>query len=160
MERKFEETKTKIIVIEIIDIILFIFGIALNLRGDLVESIIGGFLDLFILLTLLSIINEKYRGLIIIFFIMECIDIVDLFINGLEVFGWIEVLPLWFILINFLANQGGGSIFINQNINQTINITSQITEKVDDTPKFYECKSCGNEIEVGITICEMCGEGT
>ncbi len=140
---------------DVLDIFLFIIGFLLPF-GDYFESIVGGAFDVLLFIWMFQVI----RGNAIWLLALECIDLTDLFTRGFwDVFGWVEVLPFWYLYYKDLtlelkAAEKSNQILEDSNLPK-LAATQKSQKTVIETEKT--CPNCGNTTPENILVCELCG---
>jgi len=131
---------------DVLDIFLYLVGLFIPL-GDFFESIVGGSFDVMLLIWLFPLLKKR----IVWVFLIECLDITDLFffMGKFDVIGWIEMLPLWY----WVYNQS----LIKENYANRKFLSSLEKELVSLSKISKICPVCEVEIPSESKVCEYCG---
>jgi hypothetical protein len=131
---------------DVLDIFLFLVGLFIPL-GDFFESIVGGSFDVMLLIWLYPLLKKN----IVWVFLVECLDIGDLFffMGKFDFIGWIEILPMWYWVYK--------QLLIKEEYAKKKQLSSQEKDLVSLSKSSKICPVCNVKIPSESNICEYCG---
>jgi len=160
-----EEIKSLIIFYEIIDAVLFIISLIFPFFfADIIEIIICGPLDIFILKKLIKNDNIGIRA--VVPFFLELLHILEILVFGLEIFGVVSLIPFWYIFFIYYENEYIGE---RKEIQAPTHGKGDILKKIrsynfplkteeESTVEPIYCDYCGAfKTSPDMIFCEKCG---